>query len=118
MRALLLAAGRGARLKPLTNVWPKCLMPISGRPLLEYWLSMICGHDFGTVLVNVHHQKNELEKFLSRNRFTNWVTGIYEPQLLGTAGTLFHCLEQLEGETVLVAHADNWCRCDFSAFLN
>ena len=38
---ILLAAGKGTRLKPLTDEWPKCLMPIGGKPLLEHWLSTL-----------------------------------------------------------------------------
>ena len=41
IKALLLAAGFGTRLKPLTDIWPKCLMPINGRPLLEYCLGIL-----------------------------------------------------------------------------
>ncbi|WP_197470311.1 sugar phosphate nucleotidyltransferase, partial [Oleiphilus sp. HI0117] len=48
IRALLLSAGLGTRLRPLTNNWPKCLMPINGRPLLEYWLQTL--DDIG-----IHH---------------------------------------------------------------
>ena len=41
INALLLAAGQGTRLRPLTLDWPKCLMPIKGRPLLEYWICIL-----------------------------------------------------------------------------
>jgi len=55
MNAILLAAGFGTRLKPLTDVWPKCLMPIHGRPLLEYWLGILYKTDIDNVLVNTHY---------------------------------------------------------------
>ena len=55
VRALLLAAGSGSRLRPLTDEWPKPLMPIWGRPLLEHWLESLRSVGVRDVLVNVHH---------------------------------------------------------------
>ena len=54
--ALLLAAGFGSRLRPLTNEWPKCLMPIGEKPLLEYWLSNLHNLGITDVLVNTHYK--------------------------------------------------------------
>ena len=116
-RALLLAAGLGTRLRPLTNAWPKCLMPVHGRPLLEHWLCQLKKHGIGEVLINTHHHADIVIRFLDRDRFRSWVSCDYEPQLLGTAGTLRrHAGNYLEG-SLLVAHADNWCQCDLPAFL-
>ena len=116
-KALLLAAGIGSRLRPLTDNWPKCLMPIKGRSLLEYWLCTlkVCGiHD---VLVNIHHHKEEVELFLKRKQFVNWVSSVYEAELLGTAGTLIENAEYFSDRPTLFIHADNWCQCDFQGFL-
>lgn len=117
-RALLLAAGNGLRLKPLTNTWPKCLMPIANRPLLEYWLKTLEDIGFDQVLVNTHSHSNHVAKFLARDRYSFWVKPVYEKDLLGTAATIRENADFFSGETTLVAHADNWCHCNFNNFIN
>jgi len=115
---LLLAAGLGTRLKPLTFIWPKCLMPIGGLPLLEHWLSTLYKAGIRQVLVNLHHHAKELQMFLERPRFINWVDTVYESELLGTAGTLRENQEFFQAKTILLVHSDNWCQCDFNDFLD
>ena len=88
VKTLLLAAGLGTRLRSLTNNWPKCLMPIGNRPLLEYWLETLYTTNVSEVLVNLHHHSEIVQGFLNRPRFKNWVNTVYEETLLGTAGTL------------------------------
>ena len=88
VKALLLAAGLGTRLRPLTDEWPKCLMPIGDRPLLEYWLETLYSTNVRKVLVNMHHHSEIVQEFLNRPRFKDWVSSVYEETLLGTAGTL------------------------------
>ena len=117
MKALLLSAGLGTRLKPLTNIWPKCLMPIRNRPLLEYWLSILQKTEISNVLVNTHYLSEYVENFIKQSRFSGWVNTIYEPILLGTAGTIRKNIDFCQSETILLAHADNWTCCDFSDFL-
>ena len=116
--ALLLAAGVGTRLQPLTDKLPKCLMPIGGIPLLEHWLSLLYRTDIHNVLINTHHHKAMVEEFLLRARFNKWVKSTYEPKLLGTAETLRQNASFFKGKTVLLAHADNWINCNFSDFLD
>lgn len=115
--ALLLAAGIGSRLYPLTEDWPKCLMPIGERPLLEYWLETLHRAGIRRVLVNLHHHADVVGCFLQRSRFTGWVDAVHEQALLGTAGTLCANRAFFADHTVLLIHADNWCQCDFAAFL-
>ena len=117
VRALLLAAGFGVRLKPLTEIWPKCLMPVSSRPLLEHWLCTLYRNNIQNVLVNVHHHRHVVDEFLDRQRFKGWVSSVYEHELLGTAGTLLENWKKSVQQTMLLIHADNWCQCDFSDFL-
>ena len=118
IKALVLAAGVGSRLHPLTNDWPKCLMPIGQRPLLDYWLETLYLLGIEDVLVNLHHHSPIVEEFLLRERFSNWVNYVYEEELLGTAGTLIANKDFFEGATVLLIHADNWCQCNFKSFLD
>lgn len=114
---LLLAAGCGTRLQPYTNNWPKCLMPINGKPLLEYWLDIARELGTANVLVNTHYLSDVVQSFLDRPVFKQWVKGVYEPELKGTAGTLRANAQALGDTTVLLVHADNLCQCDFHAFL-
>ena len=115
---LILAAGLGTRLRPYTDTWPKCLMPIQGRPLLEYWLSLLYSSGLNNVLVNLHYYADIVRDFLNRPQFQDWVLTVYEPELLGTAGTIRQNSEFLSGKTVLLIHADNLCCCNFLDFLN
>jgi len=118
MKTILLAAGLGTRLKPLTEIWPKCLMPIHGRPLLEYWLGVLKQQGIDDVLVNTHHHSDIVGNFLQRRQFKDWVQSVYEPKLLGTAATLRKNVDFFRKDTVLIVHADNWSCCDFSDFIS
>ena len=118
IRALLLAAGIGSRLWPLTRHWPKCLMPVGGRALLEHWLCSLYREGIKKVLVNIHYHRAAMECFLERRYFSDWVSPVYESELLGTAGTFITNAKYFEGATVLLAHADNWCQCDLRGFLD
>ena len=115
---MLLAAGLGTRLSPLTDEWPKCLMPIGERPLLEYWLETLYSASVLDVLLNLHHHSEIVEEFITRPRFRNWVNSVFEETLLGTAGTLKANKEYFQDCTTLLVHADNWCQCNFADFLN
>jgi mannose-1-phosphate guanylyltransferase len=114
---VLLAAGLGTRLMPYTNHWPKCLMPINGKPLLEYWLDSLKHLAPANVLVNTHYLADTVKIFLDRPVFRGWVRDVYEPELKGTAGTLRANEKALRDDTILLAHADNFCDCDFKDFL-
>lgn len=115
-RAVLLAAGRGTRLAPLSNEWPKCLMPIADRPLLDYWLFLLRRARVSDVFVNTHTHASHVHRYLERPMFANWVAPYYEPELLGTAGTVRALAPYLGDDPVLVAHADNLIDCDLEGF--
>src|ERR1700674_1800341 len=87
-KALLVAAGIGSRLRPLTDVVPKCLIPINGRPLLGLWLEMLQEAGFDEVVVNLHHHADLVREYVWRSPYARLVTLVHEPELLGTGGTL------------------------------
>lgn len=116
MKALLLAAGLGIRLRPLTDRIPKCLVPIRGKPLLEYWLDALLCNGIREVLVNTHHLAGMVEAFRDTSPWRDRVKLVYEPELLGTGGTILANRDFFGREAFLVAHADNLSRFSVPAF--
>ena len=88
MKAFILAAGNGTRLRPLTNSVPKCLLPIQGVPLLEIWLNNCRTAGITDVLVNAHAHAEAVKQFAAAQKSGIRVSVVEEPQLLGSAGTL------------------------------
>jgi mannose-1-phosphate guanylyltransferase len=117
MKALLLAAGFGTRLRPLTDAVPKCLVPIGGRPLLGIWLARLSAAGCGPFLVNTHYRAEQVGAFVGASPHRGQVTLAHEPVLLGTAATLIANRAFFGGEDGLLVHADNYCPADFGAFL-
>ena len=116
MRAILLAAGFGTRLMPLTANIPKCLVPIKGRPLLDYWLDRLTQAGIGPFLINTHYLSEHVAAFIQSSVYRDQVTLVNEAKLLGTAGTLIANLGYFGGKDGLLIHADNYCLADFKAF--
>jgi len=88
MKAFLLAAGRGTRLRPITNQLPKCLVPIQGKPLLGIWFELLKRHGIEEVLVNTHWQAEAVRKYVVSQNHGIKIRIFEEPQLLGSAGTI------------------------------
>lgn len=88
MKAFLLAAGHGTRLRPLTDAIPKCLLPVKGVPILQIWLGLCQKHGVDEVLINVHAHANSIREFLNTRPNGIKVSISEEPELLGSAGTL------------------------------
>lgn len=108
MRALLLAAGLGTRLRPLTDHTPKCLAPIHGRPLLAYWLDALFKEPrIDRVLVNTHHLHEAVEGFIAASRWRDRIDLVHEADLLGTGGTILANRAWLGDGSFMVVHADN-----------
>ncbi len=116
MRAILLAAGLGTRLRPLTDHVPKCLVPINGTPLLEIWLERLARHGVGPFLVNTHYRKEQVEEFVSKSKYKHSITLVHEPNLLGTAGTLRSNRDFFNEADGMLIHADNFCLANFRKF--
>lgn len=116
MRALLLAAGLGTRLRPLTDSIPKCLVPIRGRPLLEYWLELLFAGGLERVLINTHYLPELVRKFVRASPWRERIELVHEDSLLGTGGTVLRNRGFFGSDSFMVAHADNLTRFDVGAF--
>ncbi len=89
MKAFLLAAGHGTRLKPLTDTTPKCLIPIRGIPMLQIWIEQCRRYGIREILVNIHAHADLVHAYLRKSAPADLRVQISEePELLGSAGTL------------------------------
>lgn len=117
MKALLLAAGLGTRLKPVTDNIPKCLVPINGRPLLGYWLELLDHAGVQEFHINLHYFADRVREFIASTPYQSQVRFIEESELLGTGGTLKKNADRFMEGSFLLAHADNLCLTDFKSFM-
>ena len=111
IKALILAAGLGTRLRPYTFTIPKCLMPINGVPLLGLWLNQLDKIGCNEVIVNTHYLANDVEKFISDQYYEDMsIICSHETELLGTGGTLWENRSFFKSncDIALVIHADNF----------
>jgi mannose-1-phosphate guanylyltransferase len=108
VKAFLLAAGLGTRLRPLTNTRPKCMLDIDERPLLDIWLGSLAAAGVEEVLVNTHYLPDIVTRHVARRRQPPVVHTVFEPDLLGSAGTLLANRQWVQDEEMFLAcYADN-----------
>jgi mannose-1-phosphate guanylyltransferase len=106
MRAMVLAAGFGTRLAPLTNLRPKCLMPAAGRTLLGLWLERLAGWGASRAVVNTHHLADQVRARLQQGWPGLGVKESHEPVILGTGGGLAAALPDLGDDPFLLINSD------------
>jgi mannose-1-phosphate guanylyltransferase len=115
MKAFLLAAGVGSRLRPITDTIPKCMVDIGGKPMLDIWLDEFARTGFDEVLVNTHYLPDVVAKHVASRVGPPAVRLVFEPKLLGSAGTLIANRDWAEGsEFFLACYADNLSNFDLS----
>ena len=103
-----MAAGFGNRLRPITDTVPKCLVPINGVPLIDYWLRLFNAHGINDILINSHYLHDKVSDHLKQNIYTQSVTLFYEKVLLGSLGTLIHHKDRFVNDSnILVCYSDN-----------
>jgi mannose-1-phosphate guanylyltransferase len=105
MKAMLLAAGRGTRLAPLTDSIPKILAPFGGRPLLEHQLEYLARSGVTEIAINVHHHADQVLACVDALSLDVPMRISHEPHLLGTAGALLP-LRDFFTEPVIVLYGD------------
>jgi mannose-1-phosphate guanylyltransferase len=119
VKAFLLAAGLGSRLRPITDVTPKCMLAIGGRPLLDIWLEAFDRAGVDEVLVNLHHLPDMVSRYLAAHEGPPAVRTVYEPELLGSAGTLAANRRWVDDEEFFLAcNADNLTDFDLRSLID
>jgi mannose-1-phosphate guanylyltransferase len=119
MKAFLLAAGIGSRLRPITNRTPKCMLILDNRPLLDIWLEAFNRAGVDEVLVNLHHLPDVVRHHLAERAEPPLVRTFFEPELLGSAGTLAANRQWVAGEELFLAcNADNLTDFDLKSLIS
>ncbi len=107
MKAMILAAGRGERLRPLTNQIPKPLIPVADKPLIHHTLSYLKNCGIEEVVINLHHLGDQIQSYVGDG--SRWGLRIHyslERQLLGTGGGIQKAAPYLLQETFVVLNGD------------
>ncbi len=117
MKAMILAAGLGTRLRPLTETMPKPLLPVGGTPLIVWNLSLLRKNGIQDVVINLHYLGSMIEDALGHgSRWNMRIRYSYEPTLLGTGGGLKAVEDFFEGEPFLVLNGDTLIDLDLAVF--
>ena len=115
-RAMILAAGRGERMRPLTDAVPKSMLKVGGKPLIQYHIEALARAGFKEVVVNLAHLGEQITQHLGNGaRFGMNI--FYSPESgrpLETGGGIFNALHFLGDEPFLVVNADVWTDLDYS----
>jgi NDP-sugar pyrophosphorylase family protein len=118
VKAMILAAGEGTRLRPLTLDRPKPMLPLGGKPLLEHLLRWLHSYGVCQIAINLHHQPEAITShFGDGHRFGVSITYSYEEQLLGTAGAVKR-VQSFFDETFVVVYGDVFTNLDLSRLIH
>jgi len=117
MKAVLLSAGMGIRLRPITNTVPKCMVAIQGKPLMQYWLDLLLPQPVERILINTHYLPEVVRSYVQASPWQSRLELVHEEELLGTGGTALKNRAFLNDGPFIIAHADNLTRFDVNAFI-
>jgi NDP-sugar pyrophosphorylase family protein len=106
MKAMILAAGFGTRLRPYTQWTPKPLFTISGRPVLDIMIDRLLEAGCRAIVLNTHHQHHQIASFLEKKQYPVPVTARHEPQILGTGGAIKNVSDFWDADPFLVINSD------------
>jgi mannose-1-phosphate guanylyltransferase len=109
MRAMILAAGLGTRLRPLTSVRPKALVPIRGHTVVEFWIHRLHQSGFEAAILNGFHLHTKFTSWIAERTWPIPVQVAVEPKLLGTGGGIRNALDFFSGQPFLVINGDILC---------
>lgn len=112
MKAMVLAAGLGTRLRPLTFELPKPMVPVLDRPVMAHIVDLLDRHGYDEVIANLHYFPDTI-----RSYFGDRLAYREEAELLGTAGGVRNCADFLDGDTFLIISGDALTDIDLTAFV-
>lgn len=119
MKAMILAAGLGNRMRPLTDHTPKPLLCAGGKPLIEYHLENLWRAGIREVIINLAYLGEKIRAHLGNGQqFGLKISYSTEPEPLETGGAILHALDLLGEEPFLLINGDVWCDLEFAQFIH
>jgi mannose-1-phosphate guanylyltransferase len=106
MKAMILAAGFGTRLRPLSDGRPKVLMPVANRPVIARVIEYLKGHGVTQIIVNAHHHREQVTQYLQARPFGLKIHVRVEPEILGTGGGIRNTADFWDREPFVVINGD------------
>ena len=106
MQGMILAAGFGTRLAPLTNNCPKALVPLNNRPLLGYIINKYIDSGITNIVINAHYLSEQIIDFVTKSNFNAEIKVVVEKDILGTGGGIFNMLKYITDDDFFVYNTD------------
>jgi len=118
LKVLLLAAGRGNRLMPITKNIPKCLAPINEVPLIDYWFSLFRKYNIDEILINTHYLSENINNYIKNHVQDLKIKVECETELLGSLGSILKYLPYFSTEKYLLTfYSDNLTNLNIKKFI-
>jgi NDP-sugar pyrophosphorylase family protein len=116
---MILAAGFGTRLWPLTNFRPKPMMEVAGKPILYYLIRTLENAGIRDIIINLHYKPQIIERYIANTKFKARLHLIHEKHLLGTAGAIKNAVRKydIKNQSMVIMHGDIMCDIDLIPYL-
>lgn len=112
MEAIILAGGKGTRLRPLTLTVPKPMVPIAGKPFLYYLLKLLKNEGVTRVIFSVGYLGEQIKDYFGEAWLDLELAYVQEKEPLGTGGAISACIEKVKSDKIIVINGDTYCQID------
>lgn len=117
MQAVILAAGKGTRMRPLTYDIPKAMLPIKGKPILHYTISFL-PEEVDEVIIVVNYLGEHIKKYFGGNYLGKKIKYVIQEKLDGTGGAILNCKDLLKGKFLVLMGDDLYYQKDIKSLMN
>ena len=115
--AVLMAGGKGLRLRPLTETVPKPLLKVGNKPIIDYNIDHLIEYGVDQISITVNYLKEQIESYIAESRVGSNIRCVREPQYLGTIGSI-RFVECFHHDTVLVMNSDLFTNINYEDFFS
>lgn len=118
MEAIILAGGKGTRLRPLTLTVPKPMVPVAEKPFLYYLLKMLKEEGVTRVIFSVGYLGEQIKDYFGESWLDLEISYVQEKEPLGTGGAISACMDKVTDDEVVVINGDTYCQVDLNEMIS
>lgn len=118
MEAIILAGGKGTRLRPLTLTVPKPMVPIAGKPFLYYLLKLLKNEGVTRIIFSVGYLGEQIKDYFGEAWHDLELSYVLEKEPLGTGGAISACVEKVNDDEIIVINGDTYCQIDLKKMIS